>query len=433
MSPNRSRRAIRVATLTALGAITAATVLAAPLSAPASTLLFCPPTVQTVGTAYAEDFFDSHVGSFTVTLTAGALPPGISIYNPGWAGSYTGTPTQTGSYQFTYQTVDGSQGDVQSKTCTVDVVPAGSTLGRIGGADRYDVAANVAMQLLAYGPTEKGGTVYLASGEKYTDALSASAIAAQRNAPVLLTTAGALPERTADMIRVLESEQIVVVGGESSIGPSVIADLHKRFPTTMVTRIGGADRFEVSRNLISDTAFGAVPSSRIYVASGLKFPDALSASPAAAKVKAPVLLVDGGATALNTAEKAMLGARGVTDSTVFGGEDTLSAGLSSDLKTVTGAVRRIEGDDRFIVSANVAAAHYTTPLDTVYFATGANYPDALAGGVLAGVENSPILLVQKSCVAPEVAAQVRALNPAHIVLLGGPATLDAALENLPLC
>ncbi|WP_372499753.1 cell wall-binding repeat-containing protein [Herbiconiux aconitum] len=69
---------------------------------------------------------------------------------------------------------------------------------------------------------------------------------------------------------------------------------------------------------------------------------------------------------------------------------------------------RIEGDDRFIVSANVSAEYYTGPIDTIFVATGANFPDALAGGVLAGTAKSSILLVQKCCVAAEVAA-----HPGH--------------------
>jgi putative cell wall-binding protein len=235
------------------------------------------------------------------------------------------------------------------------------------------------------------------------------------------------------MMNILTPKQIVIVGGENSVSAAVATDLQRRYKSTGIIRIGGADRFEVSRNLISDPTFGAVASSKIYVASGLKFPDALSASPAAAKAKTPVLLVNGGATELSAAEKALLSGRAVTSATVFGGEDTLSAGVAASIKTVTGAVNRIEGDDRFIVSANVTAANYTSPIDTIYFATGANYPDALAGGVLAGVKGAPILLTQKDCVAQEVADQVRALKPKHIVLLGGPNSLSTNLENLPVC
>ena len=174
-------------------------------------------------------------------------------------------------------------------------------------------------------------------------------------------------------------------------------------------------------------------STSISVATGLKFPDALSASPAAAKNKAPVLLVNGAATALSTDEKALLTARGVTTATVFGGEDTVSASLAADIKATTGALDRVDGADRFVVSANTTAANYTAPVDTIYFATGADYPDALAGGVIAGVNGSPILLVRKNCVVPEVAAQVQRLTPKHIVLLGGSNSLDANLENLPIC
>ncbi|WP_440711369.1 cell wall-binding repeat-containing protein [Herbiconiux sp. YIM B11900] len=432
---SRTSRLRSRAAVIAAAAVGLATALAAPTAASALSpgLQLCPPTVQKIGTAYSEDFFDSHEGTFDVSIIGGALPPGISIYNPGWAGRYQGTPTQKGSYQFTYQTVDTNHGDVQSKTCRVDVVAADSILQRMDGDDRYDVAANLALQMLAYGPTEKGGIVYLASGENFSDALSASAVAAQHDAPLLLTSAGHLPAQTSRMITILESTQIVVVGGENSINASVVAELTALRSGASITRIAGADRFEVSRNLISDTRFGAMPSTKLYVATGLKFPDALSASPAAAKAKTPVLLVNGGATELSAAEKTLLTGRGVKSATVFGGEDTLSAGVASSIKTVTGAVNRIEGDDRFIVSANVTAANYTSPADTIYFATGATYPDALAGGVLAGVKGAPILLTQKSCVAQEVADQVRALKPKHIVLLGGPNSLDANLENLPVC
>jgi putative cell wall-binding protein len=416
-------------------AIGLASALLAPNAASAlsPSLQLCPPAVQKLGTEYNEDFFDSHEGSFTVSIIDGALPPGISIFNPGWAGRYTGTPSQSGSYQFTYQTVDQNHGDVQSKTCRVDVVSATSILDRIDGSDRYDVAANIALRMLADGTTAKGRIVYLASGNNFSDALSASSVAAQHGAPLLLTASGRLPAQTARMMTILEPKQIVVVGGENSVSAPVIMELQRQHHGVAITRIGGADRFAVSRNLIGDPSFGAMASTSIYVASGLTFPDALSASPAAAKINTPVLLVDGRATTLTADEKTLLTVRGVTTPTVFGGEDTLSAGIAADLRSVTGSIARIEGDDRFIVSANVVKANYTGPLDTVYLATGASYPDALAGGVIAGVNKSPILLVQKTCMVADVADQIRALAPKHIVLLGGPNSLAANLEALPVC
>ncbi len=311
----------------------------------------------------------------------------------------------------------------------MDIVPATSIVERIGGEDRYEVAAHVAERIA---PTTTP-LVYVASGENYSDALSASAIAAQHNAPLVLASSTGFTNYVHTVVNLFGAQDVVLVGGEKSLGQKLVDELKAMSSHPKITRIGGADRFEVSRNLISDPKFGAAASTTLYVASGLKFPDALSASPAAAKAKTAVLLVNGEATSLTTEEKALLAARGVKTATVFGGEDTLSAGIAADLKAAAGAVNRIEGDDRFIVSANVVAANYTAPADTVYFATGATFADALAGGTLAGVGNAPILLVRKSCVAAEVAAQVRRLAPKHIVLLGGPNSLDAALENLPLC
>ncbi|MCS5733416.1 cell wall-binding repeat-containing protein [Herbiconiux daphne] len=380
-----------------------------------------------------HDITDSEEGmGYETSLTGGTLPDGLALQSrPSVSKVIVGTPTKVGPFTMTFHVVkDGSTG---TKSCTSDVVPSDSIFDRIGGTDRYDVAANIALKMLVDSTTTKGGIVYVANGENFADALSASAVAAQHGAPLLLTTAGQLPPQTTQMMSILAPKQIVIVGGENSVSATVATDLQRRNTASGVTRIGGPDRFAVSRNLISDPTFGAAASTSLYVASGLKFPDALSASPAAAKIKTPVLLVNGQAASLTTDEKALLTARGVTTPTVFGGEDTLSAGVAADLKTVTGSVSRIEGDDRFIVSANITAANYTAPIDTIYFATGATYPDALAGGVLAGIGKAPILLVQKTCVAPEVAAQVRALAPKHIVLLGGPNSLSATLENLPLC
>lgn len=440
MTPTRIlgiRRRQKLISTPVLVAVALSAALAFPATASAaedaSYLIHCLPNVIKTGVPLSHDVTDSEEGmGFDATVASGTLPDGLTVQPRTGVSAIVGTPTKLGSFTYTLH-VQNSDGDAGTKFCTSDVLRADSILERITGADRYGVAAAIALNMLVADARVKGGVVYVASGENYSDALSASAVAAQHNAPLLLTNAGQLPPKTVEMMNILTPKQIVIVGGENSVSAAVATDLQRRYKGTGIIRIGGVDRFEVSRNLITDPTYGAMASSKIYVASGLKFPDALSASPAAAKAKTPVLLVNGGAAELNAAEKALLTARGVTSATVFGGEDTLSAGVATSIKSVTGALNRIEGDDRFIVSANVTAANYTSPIDTIYFATGATYPDALAGGVLAGIKGSPILLTQKDCVAQEVADQVQALKPKHIVLLGGPNSLDANLENLPVC
>ncbi|GLK18727.1 hypothetical protein GCM10017602_32090 [Herbiconiux flava] len=60
----------------------------------------------------------------------------------------------------------------------MDIVPTASIAERIHGDDRYETAAVVAWEIA---PAETP-LVYVASGENYPDALSATAIAAQHNA-----------------------------------------------------------------------------------------------------------------------------------------------------------------------------------------------------------------------------------------------------------
>jgi hypothetical protein len=60
------------------------------------------------------------------------------------------------------------------------------------------------------------------------------------------------------------------------------------------------------------------------------------------------------------------------------------------------------------------------PVPVVLVATGANYPDALAGSVLGAMQGVPILLVGKSLPLPDATvAALEALKPEEILVLGG--------------
>lgn len=404
---------------------------AAPL--PIDTPIFCPPNVAQIGVPFTPStgVYDEDGGTYTVSIS-GALPTGLSLVDrKGLAPIVSGTPTRLGSSTFIITLLD-NLAQTKQKTCFMDVVPVGSTIERIGATDRYAEAVDIANEILTAGADP---LVYLASGENFADALSASSLAPQNDGVVLLSTRDTLPPSTTEYLTRRAPSNVVVIGSENSLSAGVVAQIKTASARSTVTRIGGVDRYETSRMLIGDPKFGAKPSSELFVASGTKFPDALSASPAAATLPAPVLLVNGTATALSTAEKTLVTSRGVKTVTVFGGADTLSDGLKNDLAATAGTATRIDGTDRYAVSAHTVAKYFpaATPSDTVYLATGANFPDALAGGALAGKNHAPILLVSKNCMTSEVAAEITRLKPDHLVLLGGPDTLDANLGTLPLC
>ena len=91
------------------------------------------------------------------------------------------------------------------------------------------------------------------------------------------------------------------------------------------------------------------------------------------------------------------------------------------------AVERIWGEDRYGTAAAVSAT-WDGPVDTVYVATGGNYPDALPASALAGTHDVPVLLTRPGSLPSVTAAELERLMPQEIVLLGGDKAVNPAVE-----
>ncbi|GLK17930.1 cell wall-binding repeat-containing protein [Herbiconiux flava] len=301
----------------------------------------------------------------------------------------------------------------------------GVETSRIAGDDRY--AVSVATSLARFPDATAGApVVYVASGQSFPDALAAGPAAAEQGGSLLLTTGADLPPVVAAEITRLHPASIVVVGGEASVSASVQKALARLAPTT---RIGGADRYETSRLLLA-SAFpdGA---DRVFVVTGRGYADALPAGAAAASLGAPVLLVDGGASSADTATRAALASGGTSTATVVGGVNAVSAGVAATLGAKI-SVERISGADRF-ASAVALNRSVHSSADTVYIATGMNFPDGLTGGALAGSLGAPLYLSQSGCLSSEVIDDILSLHATSAVLLGGPAAISYPVEGLYAC
>lgn len=296
---------------------------------------------------------------------------------------------------------------------------------RLGGADRY--VANVNMSKETF-PASEGPynieVLYIASGEKYPDALSAGPAAIHSGGGLLLVQPNAIPASTRAEIVRLNPQKIIVVGGPASVTPAVVAEL--KTLSNRVTRIGGADRYEVSRKVILD-AFACDTGTcldTIFIATGNNFPDALSAGPAAGHIDAAVLLVDGTAPKLSDSTKGLLADLGVRNAYIAGGKASVTAGIESSLSAVLdGTVYRFAGSDRFEAAALINDRIFDHS-STVFIATGMGFADALAGGPLAGAYDAPLYLSPKECLPMAAVTSLLALDPAEIVLLGGPNSIS---------
>ncbi|MGD8193038.1 cell wall-binding repeat-containing protein [Herbiconiux sp. P18] len=293
---------------------------------------------------------------------------------------------------------------------------------RIAGADRFEVSVNASKA----GYPDGASTVYVASGAVFPDALSAGPAATSDSAPILLTTADTLPASVKAEIQRLSPERIVIVGGPATVSAAVATQLKALAPT--VTRLGGADRFEASR-AVADSAFpdGA---ERVVLATGLNYPDALSAG-AAIDGAGPVILIDGAATKLDAATKALITKLGATEIVIAGGPASVSAGIESDAKALASTVR-LGGADRYEASRSINA-FFRQSADHVYLATGEKFPDALSGSALAPLTDAPLFAVPGTCIPAATLTAIEELGATRVTLLGGPASLSTAVEQLTSC
>jgi putative cell wall-binding protein len=195
------------------------------------------------------------------------------------------------------------------------------------------------------------------------------------------------------------------------------------------TRLAGADRYGTAAAISAASYPAGVPVA--YVATGADYPDALAAGPAASRGGGPVLLVTATRIPASTVQELqrLRPARIV----VLGGPVAVSDGVLGALVPFAGGggVQRLAGADRYATAAAVSAATFPAGVPVAYVTTGTAFPDALTGGVAAGREGGPLLLVQPNQLPAVTAGELSRLRPARIVVLGGTgAVTDGVLAAL---
>jgi polyvinyl alcohol dehydrogenase (cytochrome) len=110
--------------------------------------------------------------------------------------------------------------------------------------------------------------------------------------------------------------------------------------------------------------------------------------------------------------------------------------VATSVPTAAGAtgltVTRVAGADRYATAAAVADAGWPDALpanSTLLLATGATFPDAVAGSAAAGHLGVPLLLTASGSLSSAAAAEIDRLKPAHVALLGGTAAISAAVAQ----
>ncbi|MBE0476631.1 MAG: cell wall-binding repeat-containing protein [Coriobacteriia bacterium] len=293
---------------------------------------------------------------------------------------------------------------------------AGTAL-RLAGPDRYRTSTAISREMFAKGAL-KGGACVVANGLDFPDALAGSTLAGAVGGPLLLTGPNSLEGSVEAEIKRLGVSTVYVLGGTPALSRAVFNRIDG-IPNVRAVRVAGRDRYATARE-IAKKAYqlaGGGPRTA-FVASGVNFPDALSASPMAAYNGAPVLLTR--PDALSTAAEGAIKDLGITDVIVVGGEPAVSKAVHTRLTKLlngTSHVRRIGGKNRYQTSASFAK--WATTISGAYnggrvgtpanpndlwalypaqsgVASGLKFPDALAGGIAAGLAGCPLVLLDES-------------------------------------
>lgn len=295
---------------------------------------------------------------------------------------------------------------------------------RLAGKDRYQTAALISAQAYPNGAE----VVIIASGSSFPDALSVSPLASKLNAPVLLVQKNKVPTSIQAELNRLDPSHVIVVGGTGAVSQAVANAASKK--ADKLTRLSGPTRYETSLAIAKygwkDGANAA------FIATGTNFADALAAGPAAGKSDAPLLLVPKKTSPTTNAVRAEVQRLQVQRLHVTGGTGAVSAAV---LKSVAGGIpsSRYGGADRYETAALIIKAHFSSPVPAVYWASGQNYPDAVAAAGTAGALGAPLAISRQGCIPLSLRDAVDALQSPSRVVLGGTSILGQPVASNLAC
>ena len=302
---------------------------------------------------------------------------------------------------------------VLSAAITVSAAETGSGIStaRVYGDTRFTTATKVADQLKTAHGLKLFNNIVVANSDEFADALSATALAVQKKAPILVVNKNNEAEVKDYIAKNLVTDGTVyIIGGTSAVRES----FEKSLKDCKVVRLGGANRYETNLEVLGELNVG----NKVMVASGLAYADALSAS----ATGNPIMLVG---KSLTAEQKEYVKSLGSKSFYIIGGTSAVSNSVASEFK----GAKRLFGDTRYETGIAIAKEFFKSA-KSVYIASGDAFPDGLTGGVLANKEGAPLLLVNENNTV-QAADYVKSAGVKKVTAIGGTAAIsDKALKSV---
>lgn len=195
-------------------------------------------------------------------------------------------------------------------------IPSVKNINRLSGEDRYDTCKKI----FEY---SKKGSIVLANGENFPDALAASSLL--KDSALILTKKENFSTPIESIIQNIQSNDTKIIGGENTISKTIANELISKYGFGNYERISGVDRFATSVKIAEKHN-----SKNVIIASGESFPDALAASTLSQKINSPILLVSKDNISNSVIE--YFKSRVIEKAIILGGESTISENTKNNIE-----------------------------------------------------------------------------------------------------
>ena len=283
---------------------------------------------------------------------------------------------------------------------------------RISGSDRYDTSFKIQEFLTK---DEFSYYAVFASGEGFSDALSAGILAGEFEAPLILVRKDSIPKVISDNYSRITFGRSFLVGGTNSVSKKVEDEIHKNISVTI--RLAGKNRLDTALSIygpILEKRKELVLGDAFSSYNGYVYADALTAMPYMYQLNKH-----------DMGPLPLLPYAGEDASIVFGGYNSVPK--------LVGEKSRIYGADRYKTAVEISKAfksNLNKDVDTIVLASGEDYPDALCAGPLASSKNAAILLTKSKTLNEDTREYIKAnTNIKNIIIVGGEKSISSSVED----
>lgn len=299
-------------------------------------------------------------------------------------------------------------------TISTVVQASNVTTKRLFGNDRYSTSIAISRE-----GWNQSDYAILTSGENYPDALSAAPLAKKYSCPIILTSKYSLSNDLMSELKRLNVKEVFILGGSGVISNAIDSQLS--YVNIKVTRLSGIDRYETSSKIAENLG----THDEIFIASGEDFADALSAAPIASIKNVPILLSP--KDNLNKNITNFINGKNIHKSYVVGNTNSLSQNVFNSVANLN--AERIDGTDKYDRNINVINKFKEQiNFNTVFIASGNDFPDSLSGSALAAKTNSPVILVNNYNI-DKVKDFIKDKDVRNIVVLGGEGVISNSIKE----